>query len=225
MNKETIERKLNDIFDSYANKFKNCNLNRINERRFVYAVPEKSEILITGINPSHSEKYTDHPNHYTLKDASNRYFTMLRRVLPFEKNVHISYLDLFYFKNTEQAILNAYKKERDGLTFLAEQLNLTQHIIEWIAPKLILVMNKGSWGFWGKEKNCTWMGYEFELEDDTLEFGQLHKITGIRNDNDSIAHEIEVTSLIGTRVYFSRHLNRVKNETLEKIRLEVASIS
>lgn len=224
MTKEHIERKLTIIWDKFSNKFENEDLNKVLDRKFVYTLPEKSDILITGINPSFREGSSEVPISYKLSDAKHSYFTTLRKIAPVH-NGHTSYLDLFHFKNTEQAILSKFYLEKDlGLSFLAEQLNLTQHIIEWIAPKVILVMNKGSWGFWGKESNCTWMGYEMEMLNESLNFGQLCQISGLRLNNDRVAPEIGQTSLKGTKVYFSRHLNRISNEQLELLKAEIASI-
>lgn len=224
MTPQYIENRLTTIWNKYSSQFNNANLNEVLNRKFVYTEPQKSDILITGINPSFREGSLKEPVSYKLSDAKHSYFTTIRKIVPNIEG-HISYLDLFHFRNTEQAILSKFYAEKEyGLNFLAEQLNLTQHIIEWIAPKVILVMNKGSWCFWGKEPSSTWMGYEIEPITDTLKFGDLCQIKGLRKNNDRIAPEIEQTTLIGTKIYFSRHLNRVNNQQLMKIREEIVSI-
>ncbi|RZJ63759.1 MAG: hypothetical protein EOO47_28015 [Flavobacterium sp.] len=226
MNKEIIESELNAIWDRYGNAFQRKDISDIINRKYVYSLPEKTDILITGINPSFQEKNRFAPNHYSFRDAKHTYFTTLRKIIP--EHIHlkenaISYHDIFYFRNTEQAILKQFYADPLGLEFLAEQLNLTQKIIEWAAPSTILVMNKGSWAFWGKEKNCTWMGYDFKGEPDNYQFGELLNIVGLREDSDRVSQSLNETNLIGTKVYFSRHLNRLNNEILSKFKNEISS--
>src|SRR5690606_40958830 len=84
-----------------------------------------------------------------------------------------------------------------GLTFIAEQLNLTQHIIEdIIKPKIIIVKNKESAAYWGKyaEKGIIWMGYELEFLEIT-QFGELYKIVGLLDSTKRIAPKTKQTNI------------------------------
>ena len=76
------------------------------------------------------------------------------------------YLDIFHYKHKEQAVLKQkILKKAEGVSFIIDELKLTQHIIEnFIKPKLIIVNNKETWAYWGKlkDKGYVWMGYEFE---------------------------------------------------------------
>ena len=123
------------------------------------------------------------------------------------------YLDMFHYKYKEQTVLKQkILKRAEGISFIADELNLTQHIIEnVIKPKLILVMNKETHAYWGKlkENGLVWMGYDFEKIRD-YGCGELSKITGLQDSNERIAPEItnENSSLKGTYVLFSKHINQ-----------------
>ena len=127
---------------------------------------------------------------------------------------NFDYLDIFHFREQNQRKISIDILSRDeiGKKFIVEELNLTQHIIEdVIKPKLIIVKNKESWAYWGKEKDkgFIWMGYDFVKIRD-YECGQLYKIVGLLDSTDRIAPEItnENTSLKGTLVLFTRHINQ-----------------
>ena len=134
-----------------------------------------------------------------------------------------AYLDLFYFRNTEQSVIAKIIKEKNGVEFLADQLAVTKETIEWIQPKIIFVLNKGSWTFYGKNPRSVWMGYEFQKEKD-MAGGELHRIVGFRVSNEIIAPEIKETNLVGTYVYFSRSLNRIKKEDSDNISKDISEI-
>jgi hypothetical protein len=226
MTQESIQAELTLVWEEFKGRFKNKDLNDVLERKFAFSIPEQSEILITGINPSY-QLNDDKLLRYKYSDIKHRYFTILRKIIPTAingANIKASYLDLFYYRNTEQAILNDFNKEQQlGVKFLSKQLNVTQKIIEWIAPQVILVMNKGSWKYWEKDPKHTWMGYEVRVINDSLEFGELYEIVGLQNNVVRVTPELIQTSLMGTRVYFSKYLKRVSNANLELIKAEIHS--
>ena len=97
-----------------------------------------------------------------------------------------------------------------GLTFIAEQLNLTQHIIEdIIKPKIIIVKNKESAAYWGKyaEKGIIWMGYELEFLEIT-QFGELYKIVGLLDSTKRIAPKTKQTNIENSLILFTVHINQ-----------------
>jgi len=228
MTEEAINAELTSIWKEFAGKFQSQYLNEVLERKFGFSIPEQSDILISGINQSYQPKNVKALLRYTYSDAKHRYFTTLRKIIPSEiggKTITVSYIDLFYFRNTEQNILSEYYNEKQlGIDFLAKQLKVTQKIVEWIAPKVILVMNKGSWAFWGKNPKPIWMGYEMHLLNDALQFGELYEISGLKPNIERIVPEIKRSNLIGTKVYFSRHLGRVSNDNLALIKAEISSM-
>ena len=112
-------------------------------------------------------------------------------------------------------ILKKGKEDNEGgIKFIADELNLTQHIIEdIIQPRLILVKNKESWAYWGKLKDdgLIWMGYEFEkIKDFASGELELYIITGLLNSDKRIAQEFnsENTHVKGCYVLFAKHINQ-----------------
>ncbi|MDR2449678.1 MAG: hypothetical protein LBD52_06940, partial [Prevotellaceae bacterium] len=69
--------------------------------------------------------------------------------------------------------------------------------------KLIVIANKESYAYWGKEEKYVWMGYAFEKIKDT-QYGELCKITGLRSSG-RIAPELQDTQLKGKLALFSEY--------------------
>jgi hypothetical protein len=227
MTEEAIAAELTVLWEEYRGKFNNPILNQVLERGFGFAIPKKCEVLITGINQSYQPKNPDVLLRYSYHDAKHSYFTTLRKVVPTQINgeeVNVSYVDLFYFRNTEQTLLREFYMEHSGISFLSKQLKVTQRIIEWISPKVILIMNKGSWVYWEHNDKYPWMSYEVNLINDLLNFGKLYEIIGLKSSSLDSSSKTKRSSLIGTKLYLSRHLNRFSNEKLALIKMEVTSI-
>ncbi len=220
--KEKVENKLKEIWKKYKGKFESDEVSCLIDRSYVYATPEKNTILITGINPSYVEsKKEEKLNTYTLSSAKHSHYTRIRNLV--NCTYYSAYLDLFYFRNTSQSLIAKILKEKNGVEFLADQLAVTKETIEWIQPKVILVLNKGAWAFYGLNPSSVWMGYEFQKEKD-MAGGELHRIVGFRVSNEIIAPEIKETNLVGTYVYFSRSLNRIKTEDFENMKKDISEI-
>ncbi len=193
---------------------KDLDNNSVFKRRFVYARPQKSDILITGINPSDNGESS---HSYTFDTAKNAYFTRLKKI---DKNA--AYIDLFYIRG-KQIVISEFL--HSSLLFMVDQLELTQKTIEeYIMPKLILVFNKESWRFWGfyANKKNIWMGYDLEFVKD-MKYGKLMKIKGLINHPDRVL-KVSDTNLKGTVIYFSKYLNRCSNNELEIIKTEVEEL-
>lgn len=212
-----INKKLLEIWNKdYLNELPEI----IKERGFNYSVNyEPKDILITGINPSFRKGDINGNICFDFKLISKEtkydtYWTSLKKIVADE---HINLientgcLDLFYFRERDQKFLTKnILSNSAGLTFIAEQLNLTQHIIEdIIKPKVIIVKNKESAGYWGKlaDKGILWMGYELEFVENTT-FGELYKIKGLINSSERIAPEIKETNLENTLILFTVHINQ-----------------
>ena len=191
----------------------------IKERGFDYSEnTEQKDILITGINPSFNphESINKHSNFSDIlyKRVSNsRYWQPIIKMIYADKidlREQTAYSDLFYFREKQQVFLkNFILKKPNGIRFVIDQLNITQHIIEEIIkPKVIIVKNKESSAYWGKlakDKGIIWMGYELEpLE--SLVCGELFRITGLLDSTERIAPEIINTNLENTLVLFSEHI-------------------
>ena len=212
---EDIDRRIREIWNKpYMKELPSW----VSRRRYRYADPIKADLLITGINPSFrpndNENLPDEYRHGSAKDnfflaKYDNYWGPLSKMIDEELKDRFDYLDIFHFWEKDQYKL---RKEilcigESGRQFIADELNLTQHIIEdFIQPHLILVKNKESWAYWGKVAGYVWMGYEFEKVND-YPCGELCKIVGLQK-NDRISPEIEDTCLKECYVLFSRHINQ-----------------
>ena len=220
---EDIDCRIKEIWNSpYMNELPSW----VRDRRYRYANPIKADLLITGINPSFrpqidNEKLPDEYRHgparanFFLTKYDN-YWGPLSKMIDDELKERFDYLDIFHFWERDQ---NKLRKEilsrgESGIQFIADELNLTQHIIEdMIQPRLIVVKNKESWAYWGKLKDegLIWMGYEFEKIKDYIPGEiELFRITGLINSNKRIAQEFnsENTHLKGCFVLFTKHINQ-----------------
>lgn len=226
MENKELNEKLTCIWNTYqhVSPFKNEEMLKVLERNYCYAEPsQKGKTMVVGFNPSYGGN--DDVISYTLSSAKHRYFTTLRKTVL--SDAETTYLDLFYFKYTEQSVIEKLISEEGelGLAFMVEQLELTKQIMEDSKPKLILVMNKGAWAYFGYYEKYVWMGYTFEeVSNLDIKEGKLMRITGFRDSHFRLLPKLESTNLIGTYVYFSRHLNRVPTPKKDIITNEIKEI-
>ncbi|MFY8187114.1 MAG: hypothetical protein ACOVLC_04065 [Flavobacterium sp.] len=214
-----IKRQLIDLWESdYINNLPIF----IKERGFVLSENfDQKDILITGINPSFRK---DADNGYysfdfqdTLKEEKyDNYWGPIKKMLiDKEETIDLrnktAYLDIFYFREKNQIRL---KKEilnnHLGIKFLVDQLTITQLTIEnIIKPKLIIVKNKESSAYWGKNSSqgIFWMGYKLKLIENLI-FGDLFKIIGLEETNQRINLDIKETKLLGCLVLFTEHITQ-----------------
>ena len=127
-------------------------------------------------------------------------------------------MDLLNFRETDQNTVWKFCNDPKGLELVAENLRLSQLFIEQVVrPRLIMVKNRGSWCFWGKEAKADeniWMGYRFEhLE--SLPCGDLCRITGLIDHPGRVSHTCLLeTNLKGTLVLFTNHFQYCATEKL-----------
>ena len=192
----------------------------IKERGFNYSLNNtQKDILITGINPSFRNGEISGSTFYDFEAIANdnrydRYWTSLKKIVQ-DENINLidktAYLDIFYFREMNQLVLSQkILPAPNGLSFIADQLNLTQHIIEdIIKPKVIIVKNKESSAYWGKliDKGIVWMGYDLEFIKET-NFGSLYSIKGLVDIPGRIAPEIKESNLISSIILFTNHINQ-----------------
>ena len=223
-----LKSKIEALWKVYEGGFGDDELNKILEKGFVYSIPHKREILITGINPSckKSEEERLQRSFYWDKKIDkngNSYFRKIETILEAGgiKPNTCSYLDLFCFRGEQNLIKSFFKEKKHGVEFLAKHLALTQSLIEEIQPKLILVFNREAGYYWGRnaEKkgdsfSNVWMGYKFELVQPYNNGDSLLKIVGFVESNERVARHIKETKLNGSLVYFSRYMGgRWVNQT------------
>lgn len=192
----------------------------IKDRSFDYSVnEEQKDILITGINPSFNPVEPINKS-FNFSDIvfdhvpKTQYWQPLKKMI-YDADIDLrektAYSDMFYFREKEQSFLNKYIfSNPNGIKFIVDQVNLTQHIIEdVIKPKIIIVANKESAAYWGKLANegIIWMGYQLEHIQNMV-CGELFKITGLINSTERIAPEFTNTNLENSLVLFTQHINQ-----------------
>ena len=139
----------------------------------------------------------------------DRYFLAFDKLFPKEYKKEVAYIDLLNFRETDQQMVWKFCKDAKGLELVAENLRLNQLFIEQVVrPRFIMVKNRGSWCFWGREAKADsniWMGYCFEHVE-SLPCGELCRITGLVDHMDRISYnELLETNLKGTLVLFTSH--------------------
>lgn len=227
MRNEDLKIALSKIWERYLQSklFKSEELNSVLKRNFCFAEPEHSgKVMVVGFNPSYKQG-NDEIITYALPTAVHPYFTTVRKTI--SDHGDSTYLDLFFFKYTEQSTIQKLLNNEgaSGLSFIAEQLKLSQRIIEDSNTDLIIVLNKGAWAYWGVDPKFVWMGYKFEqVKDLDLKEGMLMRVTGLQDSPLRVSPEIVTTNLVGKLVYFSRHLNRVPLTKRKLITDEVEAI-
>lgn len=191
----------------------------IRERGFNYSVNvEPKDILITGINPSFRIGAENGNCNFDFKfiaknEKHDVYWSSLKKIVH-DKELNIdfrsrtAYLDIFYFRETDQNFLrNQILKNPEGLKFAVDQIKLTQEVIETIIkPKLIIVKNKESAAYWGKyaDKGIFWMGYKLQLLQN-IESGELYKIIGLIDSEERVLPEIKKSNLENSLIFFTQH--------------------
>ncbi|MGL5980807.1 MAG: hypothetical protein ACRCZY_08045 [Phocaeicola sp.] len=192
----------------------------IRDRGFCYSENKmQKDILITGINPSFNDEESGNIS-FSFNDIifdrvpKSRYWSPIKKMIydiGIDLRDETAYLDIFYFREKEQAFLRKYiLTNPNGIQFIAEQIYLTQQIIEKvIKPKIIIVANKESSAYWGKfvEKGIIWMGYRMELVKN-MDCGELFRIVGLIDSQERVSPELKDTNLMNSYILFSQHINQ-----------------
>jgi len=193
----------------------------IKDRSYIFAENYQSkDILITGFNASFRDGEDVNCHNFDfqriLNEPWDNYWGPLKKMI-YDSDANIdlrdisAYLDIFYFREKEQTFLtDQILKSQAGVSFVVDQINLTQHTIEdIIRPKVIVVKNKESAAYWGKLSNegIIWMGYQLEHIQNMV-CGELYKITGLIDSIERIAPEFTNTNIENSLVLFTQHINK-----------------
>lgn len=247
-NVEYIIGQLKRIWDNTSNPYysslHNCELGK---RGFWFPVnPSPAEVLITGINPSFrgGESHTQSPVPVRViidNPQYDTYWTTAKRIVFEDRKDRPGYgldfrdksafMDLFYFREKNQKCIGntiLHWPDKSGVSFMADQLRVSQERIERLKPKVIVIKNTESQAYWGKlnspERECIWMGYEFT----SIPFHghprwEVARITGINTKNISGLLSSELVRQ-GTVVLFAQHINQYTSveerptpETIEQL--------
>ncbi len=215
MTNEQISKRLDEVFSQYENS----QFRDIVNRRWVFCNNEKktdADLLFVGINPSYIEGKVYVPI-YNIEDAVKgykRYYGVFKNLAEDVSN-NWAYMDLFYFRETEQKKIDEIMSQEKGVAFICNQLQLSFDILQVIAPKVIVVCNKRIHDFWGKNRTTdnrnVWMGFKFK---DT-ENGDVKTIIGV--DSDFITPN-KLKADWNPKIVFSRHLSRTKKELRDSLK-------
>ena len=224
-----IEKDLITIFDKCILS-NNPTLLEIIERGFVYPKIESKKVLFVGINPSSvaGAKPHDHKT-YKIEDVVKSYPRHYKKFQDIAANCGVSadwtYIDLFFFRETDQKIIDSFMDNAESIDFICKQLQLSFSIIEKLKPNLIIVCNSGGRQFFGIDKvidgsksSNVWLGYDFHFNN---KFG-VDVITGIHND--TIINGAKKTNLIGTPILFSSTLTYMDSSTKKRLEWQIRQI-
>lgn len=166
-------------------------------------------ILITGINPSRKRFAEDKEFAYTFRGAtveekrktgkiSNAYWRQKYKMLGEELINETAYIDLYPLGFTSQdGFEDLIEKNYE---FRASIVSITQREIEtYIKPVLIIVANKKSSYYWGRNEDATWMGYDMERIREDME---LYQIKGFKDRPDRLNPNLKESSLRGSLILF-----------------------
>lgn len=181
-------------------------------------------ILLTGINPSLNPVFEGRDFAYTFKnamiEAKNKiakgrktYWTQKYNLIGDELVDVTAYLDLYPFVFTNQDVFEELIEK--NLQFRAEIVSITQREIEtYIKPVLIIVANKQSSYYWGRNENATWMGYDMVKIRDDME---LYQIKGFKVKTDRLNSDMKTSSLSGSLIlFYGMYDDRHKDKLLTK---------
>ena len=136
------------------------------------------DVLFIGINPSYrADRPVVHRSYGKPKDLPG-YFRPFHKIEQdlkgsYKREITWTHLDLLVMRETQQSYIDNYLlKEKEGLEFVVEQLDIAKEIIEHIKPKLIVVSNTLVRELLGRNKKelpdgrvvGEWMNYDFEFD-------------------------------------------------------------
>lgn len=216
---------LSMLWEKYSGKFANACLNEILERGYCFSEVARKDVLVVGINPSFRQSETDEvknakviPFSYDERKYKDSYYRQIRHFVGVLDD-KTAYMDLFNYRETAQKKLFSFLRDKMGVTFLAENLLITQLQIEQvIQPHLIVVKNRDAWMFFGRYaverhyQEAVWMGYVLEKVQDTP-CGEAFRVVGLVDNTQRVSfYMLNETNLIGTIILFTKHYQYLRAE-------------
>ena len=182
-----LQNSINNIWDEF-NEFNSI------PPLSVSSVP-KNGVIFIGINPALNENdrkelikrenknidFYDLPSNRT-EEKVYRYFNKFYEIQD-HINLPVGHIDLLYIRETQQKAVEALIKDKRGIQFVFDQLQITRRVIDEIiekaSPKVFIVNNTLARGLLGrykhydenyyplvKDDNLHWINYFFEWDDD-----------------------------------------------------------
>lgn len=213
-----IKQKVDELFSKYlAEQSLDSKFKEVLDRGSAVPLTQQDKtMLFVGINPS----YNGGESHdYDVQKAVIGYAPYFRAFQTLAEQTGFAtdwtYMDLFYYRETVQNEINGLLASSIGLRFLCDQLILSQTILEWARPKMIVVCNARSADFFGvnitPDGSNIWMGYRFEFDEEC----GLHRIQGLHDGR--VNPDLKTTALEGVPVCFTstlKYMDRFSRERL-----------
>lgn len=129
-----------------------------------------------------------------------------------------TYLDLFSCKELADVIRYELIQNPKTFDYVVNQVRVAQNVIEdIITPKIIIILEKDAWAFFGRIKKLTWMGYSYQIIGDVNGL-EICEITGFTNAKDRLAQDTRhQTNLIGTKIIFTNYSEQNKLPKAEQL--------
>lgn len=78
-----------------------------------------------------------------------------------------SHMDMLYYRETRQELVDEIIHDKIGLAFVLRQLNITKQVLEAVKPKVLIISNTMARRLLGKDrtqKDNLWPNYDFEFD-------------------------------------------------------------
>lgn len=209
-------------------KYHETVIGEITKRGVVCSQVNRKKVLFVGMNPSYLNDSKPESYSYNVNDAITGYSKHYKKFYDLAVNSGIgqdwTYLDIFYFRETDQNKVFSMQSHSVWIDFLCEQLRLTQDIIEDLCPELIVVCNSGAKIFLGKDVSIDkngidehiWLGYQFE-------FNENLGVDLISNINPKSIGKT-VSNIIGVPVIFTPTLTYMEKSTRNRLEWHIRHI-
>lgn len=116
----------------------------------------KNSLLFIGLNPSYTEEDPDTSvKYYYLTQTGNKYQKYFKKFEELSKNLNLvwGHIDLLLVRETKQKNIDGLFKEKNGVPFIWEQLQISNAILKEVNPKIIVVCNTKARQLLGKDRN------------------------------------------------------------------------
>lgn len=194
---EIMQTEHDYLWDKYGNS------NEIMQRGYhIYHNSTQKDILLVGYNPSFDKgEKVGNQQVYQLPDRE-----LVKRMLvscQTDLRDRTAYIDLFSFRESNHQVANQQIVLNPQMfNYVIEQVCLSQNMIEEvIRPKVIIILYKDTWAYFGKLPEYTWMGYRY-LTCSAIIHHEFSRIVDYSNKTDRINIEREHTNLKNTKVLF-----------------------
>jgi hypothetical protein len=128
----------------------------------------KNALLFIGINPSSAKDQVEYDSYYLdQKNNSHQYFKKFEDIAN-KCKMEWTHLDLLFFRETNQNYIDEIFQMEHGVSFIWDQLQISDKLIRKSEPKIIVVCNTKARTFLGKDKHNNqniWLDYEFKLDE------------------------------------------------------------